>query len=170
MELPPNRPAIVIADGVVDGDGWQVVDALAWPDEAAVVDLRRGQQRQLVVCIAQGGDWPAPSLLPGPDRVPDRRPVTDLMEPLGQLSTSTVGGAVEGRELPAPGDLPNWGWLTVHASAGADVDRVRVTTSLDVHEAPVRADGSFLVLLRAGWRELPGFELRRDGVWEQVHP
>lgn len=156
MPVDGSPPGLRIAERLVDDAGWQVTDMLARADDAVLVEFRRAHLRQTVIIVARDGEWVRPGVVAMNAReVPEqRRPVTLPHEPLQH-------GGTRASAWPAPdGEMPDAVWMTVDGYAAADVERVRVSTALDRHEATARPDGSFLTLLRATPREKPRLRLR----------
>lgn len=156
MQPDASHPAVRFAVELFADDGWEVVDSLSRDDEAVVVDLRRDGERLLFLSVARDGEWVRPGLVASSGKpIPEERPAATLpLEPLQGLGTRGSG-------WPGPdGGPPEKVWMSVEGFAAADVVAVEVTTSLDRHQADVRADGSFLTLVRAHRRQNPDLRLR----------
>lgn len=168
MQMPSTHPALQIARDIFASDGWAITDALIRDGEAVVVELRKPGQRLPFVCVSRDGDWPTPGAVSGGGQpVPSERRRTTLRhEPFECFSPIAAGWPPDGGQA-APGSV----WMTVNAFAAEDTDVVRVTSSVDSHEARTRPDGSFLTLLRAAFRDEPRFEVQRaNGEWREVIP
>lgn len=144
-----GHPVLGLARELFGKDGWEIADALARDDEAAVVELRRHGMRQLFSAIARNGAWERPGVVAViPKKVPERRRPETLPGP----ALEPVG--IHGSGWPGPdGGPPDKVWLTVNGFAAADVGAVELVTDLDRHAAPVQPDGSFLTLVRARRRQ-----------------
>ena len=98
-----------------------------------------------MICLAEAGDWVAPTLVNGSTVGSAQPEVTQPPIVVSDLTSSQTAAAGSER--------PTWAWIACSGVAAKDVVDVDVASSIDKVSVPVNDDGFFLALVKAGWGE-----------------
>jgi hypothetical protein len=152
MEL--THPTVMILSDLL-GPDWQPVDLLVRDDQAAIVELRRGELRETHILVTRHGEWVAPELLTRNTMlVSAHRPaVSEPGEPIVRLQQQASGWP------SSNGSTPPEVWFSLDGTVAEDATAISLATRSDRFQGSVRDDGTFLVLVKANRGEIPDVQV-----------